>query len=314
MELYLICEDSLEGIFAAIYEAYLSKRPRSEVHLQIGEEENLRLFAEYRHVRADPELAAKVAATVRKCLGDDGYMSICYALAATAADKGEAVFRVITAAFDGERSSPKKENLTSSHVHSSPNEENLASSHVHSSPNEENPTNSHVHSSLKKENFTNSHIHSSPIMENLTNPHVMRVFELARACGRETHALLGFIRFSELENGLLYAPIGPKSNILTFMMPHFAERMPEENFVIHDEKRGLFGVHPAGGEWFAVTGDEGISLSRADFSFSTQEAHYRELFITFFHSIAIDERRNNRSQRGHLPLRYREYMVEFTER
>ncbi len=59
-EKYLICEDSLEGIFTGIYEAYAFREGHEHIHLQIGEEENLRLFAEY-VVKCITEPAAAVA-------------------------------------------------------------------------------------------------------------------------------------------------------------------------------------------------------------------------------------------------------------
>ena len=49
-EKYLICEDSLEGIFTGIYEAYALREGHEHVHIQIGEEENFRLFAVYLHI------------------------------------------------------------------------------------------------------------------------------------------------------------------------------------------------------------------------------------------------------------------------
>ena len=46
-EYYLVCEDSLEGIFTGIYDAYLKKKPHDQIHICVGEEENYRLFAVY---------------------------------------------------------------------------------------------------------------------------------------------------------------------------------------------------------------------------------------------------------------------------
>ena len=45
-EYYLICEDSLEGIFTGVYDAYLWKQPLERVHLLTREEDNYRLFAQ----------------------------------------------------------------------------------------------------------------------------------------------------------------------------------------------------------------------------------------------------------------------------
>lgn len=148
-------------------------------------------------------------------------------------------------------------------------------------------------------------------MGNLADPYVHRVFELARFTANEAHFHVEFLRFRELENGILYAEIGPKNNIITFIMPHFADRLPLENFVIYDEIRNIYALHPAGGEWYLVYGEEGRGM--AEPCFSEGERQYSELFTHFFHTIAIKERRNNGLQMNMLPLRYRRYMTEFLQ-
>ena len=144
------------------------------------------------------------------------------------------------------------------------------------------------------------------LFDNLTETWVYKAFKLARSVGRESDRYREFIRFEELESGILYSPIKPENNVLSFLMPHFADRLSGENFVIHDVGRELFGVHPAGEEWFlvrdAVCNRRTISLS---------EEKYQMLFKSFCRSIAIKERCNPELQKGMLPLHYREYMTEF---
>lgn len=147
------------------------------------------------------------------------------------------------------------------------------------------------------------------LFDNLADESIMKTFSLARGVSREIGHLNGFLRFQELENGMLYAKIGPKSNALTFLMPHFADRLPMENFVIYDDTRGIFGVHPAGGQWYLLSGEKG---KEPELNFSEQEMRYRELFRHFCRTIAIKERRNLKLQRNMLPLRFQEYMLEFT--
>ena len=71
----------------------------------------------------------------------------------------------------------------------------------------------------------------------------------------QTASKYGF-QYKELESGILYAEIGPKNNIITFIVPHFADRLPLENFVIYDEKRDIYAVHPSKMDWYLVVGDE----------------------------------------------------------
>ena len=110
---------------------------------------------------------------------------------------------------------------------------------------------------------------------------------------------------------MLYAKIGPKSNAVTFLMPHFSDRLPIENFVIYDDTRGIFGVHPAGGQWYLLSGEES---GERELRLSEQEMQYQELFRHFCRTIAIKERKNLKLQRNMLPLRFQEYMVEFRQK
>lgn len=255
MELYLICEDSLEGIFTGIYEAYVLRRPHQELHLLVGEEDNLRLFAEYREIETDNTKAVKVARTVDREFGRENFMCICRALASNDRTKGEAIYKTVAAGLS--MRDPRR------------------------------------------------------VMSNLANEHVMKVFELARFSANEANRLIEFIRFRELANGILYARTGPPNNVLTFVMPHFADRLPLENFVIFDEGRGIYGLHPAGSDWYVVSGEPGQEPAALARGWSADEIKYAGLFTAFFHTIAIEARNNPKLQRNMLPLRYREYMTEF---
>ena len=67
---------------------------------------------------------------------------------------------------------------------------------------------------------------------------VSRTFSHYRRTSRRIEPLERILRFEELENGILYARIAPKSDILAFLIPHFADRLPADNFIIYDENRG----------------------------------------------------------------------------
>jgi probable DNA metabolism protein len=255
LELYLICEDSLEGIFTAIHAAFAAQRPADEIHLQLGAEGNYQLFAEYLAVAPDLEKSALVARAAEKRFGAEVFLALCHALASGDSEKAEAVYRTIT------------RGLTMSKP--------------------------------------------AEIINDLADPHVMKVFELARACSNECHHYRGFVRFRELANGILYARVSPKNNILTFVMPHFADRLPLENFVIHDEVRGLYGLHPAKKQWYVATEADGLRFEAENADFSAGEAVYGALFREFVQVIAIEERANEGLQRQNLPLRFRGSMTEW---
>ncbi len=260
-EKYLVCEDSLEGIFTGIYDAYALREGHEHVHIQVGEEENLRLFATYVHIFQDPVKTEKVADTLKVRLGEHVYHSLCRAAASCYPDKGEAVYKTVVDAL-------------------------TAGS-------------------------------GSRVMENLRNPYVARCFELARFTANEAHYEIEFLRFQELANtkiardGVLFARIGPKNNVIPFIMPHFADRLSIENFMVYDENRRLFGVHPAREEWYLVTAGDAFVLK--DPAYSEKEESYQELFRAFHRTIGIRSRENRKLQRQMCAYRYQDYMVEFQQ-
>lgn len=149
------------------------------------------------------------------------------------------------------------------------------------------------------------------IMAHLGNPHVARVFALSRQTFNESHHLLGFVRFEELSGGILYSEIGPRCNALPFLAPHFADRLPGENFILYDRARRLAAIHEADKEWLLVSNADIPKEAVAQHSES--EAYYRELFCTFCSTIAIEARENRALQRQMLPLRFQKFMVEFAK-
>lgn len=143
----------------------------------------------------------------------------------------------------------------------------------------------------------------------LGEPCVYRVFELCRATGREAMHLLGFVRFQELENGILFSNIHPKHHVLPILGEHFSDRLPEENFMIYDETRQLALLHPAGEHFFLADADTlDQDLIRC---FSADETHFQQLWITFFHNITIDARKNPHLQSQMIPKRFQHDAVEF---
>ncbi len=152
------------------------------------------------------------------------------------------------------------------------------------------------------------------VMDYLSDDNVRRVMELGRAANNELMHLRGFLRFQELSNGILYAKIGPRDNILALLAPHFTDRLSKENFLIYDHKREQLVVHPSGQDWYLMKGVKEEAFENTEqggMVFSEREEKYEELFQFFCNKISIKERENRRLQCSMLPLRFRKYMTEF---
>lgn len=248
----IYCDDSMEGIFTAIYESYEWKLDYREtrVELQRG---NYELFAAYYESVPNLEKTKKVERTLLREFGTRFYEDIGFALASTDEEKAQAVYQTIALGL-----------------------------------------------TLQEK---------GKVLEYLTNPWVLKVNQLSLQVAREEDHMKGFLRFEELSNGVLYSKIGPKNHVIGYLAQHFKDRLPQENFIIYDETRELFVVHPKGQDWYFMS-DNG-TFREEDLEYSSEEKKYQELFCTFCSQIAIKERQNLTLQRNMLPLRFRTYMTEF---
>ena len=150
---------------------------------------------------------------------------------------------------------------------------------------------------------------SRKIMEHLTNPFVRKVFELSRKVGNELHFFKEILRFRELEGGILYAEIEPENDILEGLIPHFENRFPLENWMIHDKVRQMAVVHETGKHCILV---DDLTLDNERLKqYSDSEQEILRLWKQFFHDISIPERESYERQRQMVGLKYRKNMVEF---
>ena len=136
----------------------------------------------------------------------------------------------------------------------------------------------------------------------LGEPCIFRVFTLSRATHNEAHHLTGFLRFSELKNGVLFSTIHPKNHALPILAEHFTDRFPQENFMIYDETRQLAAVHRSGKNFMLV--DASDLNQDIIHNFSEEEQQFRDLWMTFFDSIAIKARINPKLQAQNIPKRF----------
>lgn len=136
----------------------------------------------------------------------------------------------------------------------------------------------------------------------LGEPCVFRIFELCRATNREACHHLEFLRFSELENGVLFATIHPKDYVLPYVSEHFTDRFPMENFMIYDETHQIVSVHKASKDCMLVDASD-LDADKIK-RYSENELEYRQLWLTFFDHIAIEARKNPGLQMQMFPKRY----------
>lgn len=156
------------------------------------------------------------------------------------------------------------------------------------------------------------------LMEHLGNEAVRAVFGMYRQVANEAHHYKGFVRFRELKNKTLFAKIEPKHAVLPCIAEHFADRFPQENWVIYDKTHEVFLIHEKGKRYYflqqymCMKGDSGSAQNIAGV-FSEEEMDYEALWKEFVRSISVAERENRALQNQNLPLRFRTNLVEFSK-
>ncbi len=156
------------------------------------------------------------------------------------------------------------------------------------------------------------------LMEHLGNEVVRAVFGMYRQVANEAHHYKGFVRFRELKNKTLFAKIEPKHAVLPCIAEHFADRFPQENWVIYDKTHEVFLIHEKGKRYYflqqymCMKGDSGSAQNIVG-GFSEEEMDYETLWKGFVQSISVAERENRALQNQNLPLRFRTNLVEFSK-
>lgn len=95
------CEDSVEGIFTAIYDAWASGHPHEENRIEVEEEgdRELCLFAEDISVVPDAQKSRKVQDAIRRRVSEEAYDMSMKAILSQAPEKGDVLYRFLILAF-----------------------------------------------------------------------------------------------------------------------------------------------------------------------------------------------------------------------
>ena len=259
-----VCEDNIDGIFTAIYDAWASHFGHKNIYILSKEPQNYELFCEYISVKTSIEKSQKVSNTIKTRCGYEVWTFLCQAAMAyekqttfdtSSLSKADALYRTLLYAFSMEK--------------------------------------------------------PEHIIDCLQNPYVLYLFELSRSVSNEAHHLLGFVRFKELQNHILFAKIHPKNLVLPILGDHFSDRLPQENFMIYDENRNLAVIHRKGFSDFILVGTENLDKKILE-QYSEDELEYEKLWCGFFSSITIEARKNPKLQNQNIPKRFQKDAVEFS--
>lgn len=150
-----------------------------------------------------------------------------------------------------------------------------------------------------------------------SDPVVKDVEKTAKRVGFEVHRLMGLVRFStakivvdddmgkkDIRKELLYGKIDPDNDILELLGDHFADRLKNEIFVLHDNQREK-ALFYQDGSWYIAYLPRLLKIE-----FSNEEEENRRLWKTYFRVIAIEARKNPKCQKSFMTIRYWKNLTE----
>ena len=152
---------------------------------------------------------------------------------------------------------------------------------------------------------------SRPIECDYADGDVFGVRQLAERVAAEQHLMLGFARFQKTADGLYFAALSPKYNVLPLLLPHFADRFGDQRWILYDAARS-YGILFDGKDFQdIVLNPDSLHEGRLrDALLAEDELLFQSLWQEYFKAMAIKERLNPALQRRCMPRRYWPYMTE----
>ncbi len=176
-------------------------------------------------------------------------------------------------------------------------------------------------------------------------PLVLQVAAAVRRVGGQAHHYLGLLRFRNLGRDLYLADLAPDYHVLPLIVPHFADRLTDQSFVIRDCRRLIAALHPAHGRCHYVrlssleqsdpvqvppdpglpfrgrhqpvmplpAGDAPAGLASGLQAPGDAQA-WADLWQRYLERLSIPGRENRALQQSHLPRKYWPYLTEEPDR
>ncbi|MDD2312947.1 MAG: TIGR03915 family putative DNA repair protein, partial [Petrimonas sp.] len=147
--------------------------------------------------------------------------------------------------------------------------------------------------------------HPEGVEMNFGDDDVLRIKEIAQKVAKEAEQLRQFVRFQETADGIYFAPVSPRYDVLSLIVSHFQSRYAGQPWIIYDTNRNT-------GLYYDTRSVVEVSFSQKDLSdlrlgvldeekLSSDETFFQQMWKEYFKSTTIKERINLKLQRQHMP-------------
>jgi probable DNA metabolism protein len=148
---------------------------------------------------------------------------------------------------------------------------------------------------------------------NFAEPIVLEIHKLHQKVCREAHRINGFVRFQKTVENSYYASFAPMYDVLPLCIPHFRDRFADQHWIIYDLKRNYGFLYDLKTVSRVVFDDLKVNTQNGQLHASLldeEEKLFQQLWKQYYHSICIQERKNDKVHRQHLPQRFWKYLPE----
>jgi len=140
---------------------------------------------------------------------------------------------------------------------------------------------------------------------------VLYLTQTSQKVKKEAMRMMQFVRFQHTKDGLYFCGIEPRYDVIPLVVGHFQKRFADQRWLLYDLKRNY-------GMLYEKNKPQEVVISKKEFSSITgkvnknvlqeREEFYQKLWKSYFTHINIQERKNLKLQRQHLPRRFWKYL------
>jgi probable DNA metabolism protein len=148
---------------------------------------------------------------------------------------------------------------------------------------------------------------------NFADADVLELSKIYKKVTREEERMRQFVRFQRTTDGVYFAVMDPLYNVLPLTARFFQTRFADQQWIIYDIKRkyGLFydlntveTVYFDNPDIWSKTGN--LTAEKLD----EYELAFQHLWKDYLKAITIQQRRNLKLQKQHMPVRFWKYLTE----
>lgn len=137
-------------------------------------------------------------------------------------------------------------------------------------------------------------------------PEVAAVVNASERAGGQAHVWCGLLRFRQPVPSVYLADFAPEEDLIPLLLPHFADRLSDQTFVIRDLRHRRAALHLADGRQTILR-----LADIPDFSDALETPdQFIEMWQLYLQHLTIPERRQKSLQQHNLPRKHWRYLAE----